>query len=98
MDFFYKDSLQHLVHSDFYSKGNSLEDKHIPVLFGDDQAYGDAEASFRFINKLIKLLNEHSEKFYNIKMEARYSTMDEFLVELKKNDLDYETYQGDFLP
>ena len=43
-------------------------------------------------------MNKNSLQLYGEVYEARYSTMDEFLGELKKKEYEYEVYKGDFLP
>ena len=92
------DSLKFISDSDFYTKNHQLEEVHIPVLVGDDQAFSVAQESFEFLDILARHMNEYSLEIYGQQYEVRYSTIDEFLTELKKNDLEYEVYKGDFFP
>ena len=57
----------------------------MPVLFGDDFAFTDANFSFGFIDNLIKFMKRDSKALYNVEYELIYSTVDEYLYEMKKN-------------
>jgi hypothetical protein len=52
LDIFYYDALHEFVNSDFYSKDESEDEYHFPVLFGDDGAFTDSHYNFKFIDKL----------------------------------------------
>lgn len=42
--------------------------------------------------------NNYSSQLYNINITLVYSTMDEYLSEIKKYDYEYPIYRGDFFP
>jgi len=64
METFYYDALNEFVESKFYSKDDSLEEYHFPVLFGDDSAFMDAHYNFKYIDKLIDVFEQYSEEIF----------------------------------
>ena len=44
------------------------------------------------------MINRKSKEWYGFKITAKYSLVDEYLLELKNEGYEFGHYQGDFLP
>ena len=69
---------------------------HIPAMFGDDFAYTFAQETFDYIDQFSKQIKLKSKERFGIQMQIVYSTVDEYLAQIRKDS--YPTYQGDFFP
>ena len=63
---------------------------HIPVMLGGFFAYSDSGYPFDYFEIIMRMLKSVSLKRYNIQIDAQYSTVDEYLAAIKKqNQTDY---------
>jgi len=76
---------------------NSTYHGNVLALFGGDFHY-QSETNFDYIDKFIELLNERSEKLFGIKINAFYSSVNDYFDHLKTLNLKFHTYVGDFVP
>jgi hypothetical protein len=90
--------LVYYIDSEFYKDNNGDGVIHIPVLFGDDLTHSDAKYTYTFSNMLMYWLEKKGKDWYHIDIETKYSTVDEYLKELEKENYKYKVYKGDFLP
>ena len=63
---------------------------HIPIMLGGFFAYSEAGYPFDYFEIIMRMLKSVSFKRYNIQIESQYSTVDEYLAAIKKqNQTDY---------
>lgn len=54
------------INSDFYTDGNGDGTIHIPIMFGDDETFRDAEYTFKFGYMLIYWFERRSLELYGV--------------------------------
>ena len=57
---------------------------HIPIMLGGFFAYSDAGYPFDYFDLINRMFKSVSMKRYNIQIQAQFSTVDEYLVAIKK--------------
>ncbi|CAD8067627.1 unnamed protein product [Paramecium sonneborni] len=88
-----KDKSDQLVQ---YFKSQSLHYKsdHLIHTFGSDFQWSDSKVFYHNLDKLIRFINNNPE----YKMKLQYSTPEEYIDEINKQNITYETKQDDFFP
>ena len=79
-----------------YFKSMSLHYRSTNIMhnFGGDFQYSNAKMYFKNIDKLMKYINSKPE--YGVKLI--YSTPDEYITAIRKEEISYPTKEDDFLP
>ncbi|CAK65951.1 unnamed protein product (macronuclear) [Paramecium tetraurelia] len=79
-----------------YFKSQSLHYKsnHLIHTFGSDFCWSNSKVFYQNLDKLIKYINVTPE--YNMKLQ--YSTPEEYIAEINKQNIKFETKQDDFFP
>jgi hypothetical protein len=74
------------IDSDFYTDANGDGVIHIPIMFGDDETFKNATYTYWFGYNLIYWYNKRSMELYGVQIDIQYSTVDDYLLELMKED------------
>jgi hypothetical protein len=89
LDPIYEISMKPYIDSEFYTDNNGDGVIHIPVMFGDDETFQSAKYTFKFGYMLMYWFQKRSLELYGVEIDIKYSTVDDYLMELKKENYVY---------